>query len=237
MDGLARRNNHLRRMNNSHRKPARRFFPTLKMNRLTLGILVLCAIAIGGALYCLSPDAQVNERSHEVERKATPLSERFQDRAPDVETAPVVARQPAQEASSTLPSVTNDAKLALQVAELAEAVTLLEQKTRNLEDRLSRSMRPLPTGGRTEAGLAGKKGELDAQTRRSQAATTELHRFAARFGVVLDERILIDPTFSTPLDKEPGFSELRLAATSSLRVLQAVERKFAADLLERASFQ
>ena len=65
----------------------------------------------------------------------------------------------------------------------------------------------------------------------------ELQRFAARFGVTLDERVLTERAFSTPLDKQPGFEELRLAATTKLRVLQAVERKYAADLLDRASLR
>ena len=112
----------------------------------------------------------------------------------------------------------------------------LEQTVQTLEDRLSRSVRPLPTGDRTEAGLAGKKAEVDAQAKRSQAAIAELQRFASRFGVVLDERVLSDPTLRTPLDDKPEFKELRLTATTNLRVLQAVEKRFAADLLDRGSF-
>ena len=64
----------------------------------------------------------------------------------------------------------NAEQLAQQVADLSTTVARLEQTVQTLEDRLSRSVRPLPTGDKTEAGLAGKKAELDAQAKRSQAA-------------------------------------------------------------------
>jgi len=207
------------------------------MTRLTYGISGCCAIVVVAALLFLSSDTQSNERIGQSEREATLSSEQLQNRAPSVATVPDATPQPAQETSSTLPPMADAERLTQQVAELSEAVARLEQTVQNLEVRLSRSIRPLPTGDKTAAGLAGKKAELDAQAKRSQAATAELQRFAARFGVTLDERVLTDPAFPTPLDKRPGFEELRIAATNNFRVLQAVERKFAADLLDRASFQ
>jgi hypothetical protein len=207
------------------------------MTRLTYGISGCCAIVVVAALLFLSPDTQSNERVRELEREANSLRERLQNRVPSVAAIPGAAQEPAQEASSVLPPMMNAEQLAQQVADLSTTVTRLEQTVQNLEDRLSRAIRPLPTGNKTEAGLARKKAELDAQARNSQAATAELQRFAARFGIALDERVVTDSTFPAPLDKQPGFAELRLAATNNLRVLQAVERKFAADLLDRASFQ
>jgi hypothetical protein len=215
----------------------RTFAPITNMTRLTYGIAGCCAIVVVAALLFLSSDTHSNERVGELEREATSLKAQLQNRAPGVATVPDATQQPAQEAPSALPPMVNVEQLAQQVAELSTTVAGLEQTVRNLEDRISRSIRPLPTGDRTVAGLAGKKAELDAQAKNSEAATAELRRFAARFGVTLDERVLTDPTFPTPLDKQPGFEELRIAAVNNFRVLQAVERKFAADLLDRASFR
>ncbi len=207
------------------------------MTRLTYGISCCCVIAIAAALYFLSTDNQSNERVGDLAREVTPLQEQPQNRVSNVADVPGLGRESAPEASSTLPPIANEAPLAQQVADLSATVARLEQTVQNLEDRLARVVRPLPTGDKTAAGLAGKKAELDAQAKRSQAAIAELQRFATRFGVVLDERVLSDPTLRTPLDNQPGFNDLRLAATSSVRVLQAVEKKFATDLLDRASFQ
>ena len=207
------------------------------MTRLIYGISGCCAIVVVAAWVFLSSDTQSNERARELEREASSPREQLQNRVPIVAAVPVAAEEPVQEESSTRPPMMNAEQLAQQVADLSTTVARLEQTVQNLEDRLSRSGRPLPTGDKTEAGLARKKAELEAQTRNSQAATAALQRFAARFGVTLDERVLTDPTFTTPLDKQPGFAELRLAATSNFRVLQAIERKFVADLLGRASFQ
>ena len=207
------------------------------MTGVTYGIAGCCVIAIAAALFFLSTDTQSSERVRDLEREATPLQKQPQNPVPAVADVPGTGRESAQEASSTLPPITNEAPLAQQVADLSATVARLEQTVQNLADRVSHSVLSLPTGDKTEAGLAGKKAELDAQAKRSQAAIAELQRFAARFGVVLDERVLSDPTLGTPLDNQPGFQELRLTATSSLRVLQAVEKRFAADLLDRASFQ
>jgi hypothetical protein len=209
----------------------------MKITRLTYGISGCCAIAIVAASFVLFSDTQSNQHVGKSESEATSPREQLQIRVPRVEAARAAAQESAKDASPSPPSVTNDAPLAQEVAELSTTVARLEQTVQNLQDRLSRSIRPLPTGDRTEAGLAGKKAELDAQARRYQAATAELRRFATRSGVTLDERVLTDSTFTTPLDKEPEFEELRFAATNNLRVLQAVERKFATDLLDRASFQ
>ena len=206
------------------------------MTGLTYGISGCCVIAIAAALFYLSTDTQSNERVRDLEREVTPLQEQSQNRVSTVAGVPGSGRESAPEASSTLPPIANDAQLAQQVADLSATVARLEQTVQNLADRVSHSVLSLPTGDKTEAGLAGKKAELDAQAKRSQAAIAELQRFAARFGVVLDERVLSDPTLSTPLDNQPGFKELRLTATSNLRVLQAVEKRFAADLLDRGSF-
>lgn len=207
-------------------------------------MLGCCAIVVVAALVFLSPDTQNQESVRELEREVTSLREQlislrgqFQNGVTDVAAVPDAAQQSAQEAPSTLPPILHAAQLTQQVAELSETVARLVQTAQALDDRVSHSMRPLPTGDKTEAGLAGKKAELDAQAKRSQAATAELRRFAARFGVTLDERVLTDPTFTTPLDQQPGFEELRIAATNNFRVLQAVERKFATDLLDHASFQ
>lgn len=207
------------------------------MTGLTYGITGCCVIAIGAALFFLSPDTQSNERVRDLEREPTPLQKQPQNPVPTVADVSGTGQESAREASSTLPPITNEAPLAQQVADLSATVIRLEQTVQKLEDQLSRSVRPLVTGDRTAAGLAGKKAEVDAQAKRSQAAIAELQRFAARFGVVLNDRVLLDPTLVTPLDHQPGFQELRLTATSSLRVLQAVEKRFAADLLDRASFQ
>ena len=207
------------------------------MTRLIYGISGCCAIVVVAALVFLSSDTQSNERARDLEREASSPREQLQNRVPIVAAVPVAAQEPVQEESSTRPPMMNAEQLAQEVADLSTTVARLEQTVQNLEDRLSRSVRPLPTGDKTEAGLARKKAELEAQTRNSQAATAALQRFAARFGVVLDERVVTDSTFPTSLDKQPGFAELRLAATSNFRVLQAVERKFVADLLGRASFQ
>jgi hypothetical protein len=204
------------------------------MTRLTYGILGCSTLVVVAALFFLSSDTQSNERGRELEREASSPREQLQNRVPRAAAVPVAAQEPAQAASSALPPTMNAEQLRQEVAELSATVESLEQTVQNLEDRLSRSIRPLPTGDKTEAGLARKKAELDAQTRNSQAATAALRRFAARFGVVLDERVVTDATFPTSLDKQPGFAELRLAATSNFRVLQAVERKFAADV---SSFQ
>ena len=209
----------------------------MKIAPLTYGISGCCAIAIVAAWFFLLSDTQSNEQFVKAESQANPLREQLKFRPPSVEAAPVAAQEPVRDTSPNPPAFTNDAPLAQQVAALSENVARLEQTVQNLQDRLARSIRPLPTGDRTEAGLAGKKAEVDAQAKRYQAATAELRRFATRFGVTLDERVLTDPTFTTPLDKQPGFAELRFAATNNLRVLQAVERKFATDLLDRASFQ
>ena len=214
-----------------------RFPKATNMTRLTYGILGCAAIVVVSALFFLSSDTQSNERAGDLVRKATPPREQLQNGVPIVAAVPGAALEPAGETSSTLPPMMNAEQLAQQVADLSTTVARLEQTVQTLEDRLSRSVRPLPTGDKTEAGLARKMAELDAQARNSQTATAELRRFAARFGVTLDERVITDPTFATPLDKQPGFAELRLAATSNVRVLQAVERKFAADLLGRPSFQ
>ena len=207
------------------------------MTRLTYGITGCCFIAIVAALFFLSPDDQSHERVRDLERAVTPLQEQSQNRASTVADVPGAGRESAPETSSTLPPIANDAQLTQQVADLSATVARLEETVQNLADRVSYSVHPLPTGDKTAAGLAGKKAEVDAQAKRSQAAIAELQRFAARFGVVLDERVLSDPTLGTPLDNQPGFNDLRLTATSSLRVLQAVEKKFATDLLDRASFQ
>ncbi len=207
------------------------------MTRLTFGISSCCAIIIVAAFLFLSSDTQSNERIRKWDREVTSPREQHQHNVRPVTALPAAALQSAEEAPGTLPPVMNAAQLTQQVAELSDAVARLEQTARNLENRISRSIRPLPTGDETEAGLARRKAELDAQAKSSQGATAELLRFAARFGVALDERVLTDRTFSTPLDKQPGFEELRLAATTKLRVLQAVERKYAADLLDRASIR
>jgi len=209
----------------------------MNMTRLTCGIAACSAIVVVAALSFLSSETQSHERIGALEREATAPREELRTEDTIVATVPSAAQEPAQEAPSTPPHSTNAERLTEQVAELTEAVARLEQTVANLEKRVSRSTRPLPTGDRTEAGLVGKKAELDAQAKRSQAAAAELRRFATRFGVTLDERVLTDATLPTPLDNQPGFEELRIAATNNLRVLQAVERKFAADLLDRASFQ
>ena len=207
------------------------------MTRVTYGMAGCCVIMVVTALVLLSSDSPSDERGRDSESAAPLPREEHQHRVPIVEAVPDAAQEPAREVSSTLPPGMNAAQLTQQVAELSLTVERLEQTVQNLEERLSRSMRPLPTGDRTAAGLAGKKAELDAQAKRSQAATAELRRFAARFGITLEERVVTDATFPTLLDQQPGFAELRLTATNNLRVLQAVERKFAADLLDRASFQ
>ena len=206
------------------------------MTRFTFGILSCCAIVVAAALVFLSSDTQSNERVRE-EREATSLREQLQNRVPSVAVVPDAAQQPVQETSSTLPPLMNASQLTQQVAELSIAVARLEEIVRSLDDRISRAVRPHPTSEEAEAGLARRKAELDAQAKSCQAATTELQRFGARFGVALDERVLTDRTFSTPLDKQPGFEELRITATTRLRVLQAVERKYAADLLDRVSIR
>lgn len=207
------------------------------MTRLTYGFLGACAIVVAAALFFLWPDVRSNERLRELEREAISLREQLQNRDPKVATILGAAQQAAQEASSTVPPIRYPAQLTQQVAELSEAVARLEETARNLDDRISRSIRPLPTSEDAEAGLARRKAELDAQAKSSQAATAELQRFAARFGVALDERVLTDRTFSTRLDNQPGFEELRTTATTRLRVLQAMERKYAADLLDRLSIR
>lgn len=211
------------------------------MSGLACVISGSCAIAIAASAFYLSPDTQSDERVRVLERVATPLQEQCQIRVPTVADVPGAERE---EASSTLHPIADNSQRTQQVAELSATVERLEHTVQDLEHavqdleaRQSRVVRPLQTGDRTEAGLAGKKAEVDAQARRSQVAVAELQRFAVRFGVVLDERVLSDSTLSTPLDNQPGFKELRLAATSSLRVLQAVEKKFATHLLDRASFQ
>ena len=207
------------------------------MTRLTFGISSCCAIIIVAALLFLSSDTQSNERVRELDREVPSPREQHQQSVPLAAAISTAAQQSAEEAPATLPPVMNAAQLTQQVAELSDAVARLEQTARNLEDRISRSIRPLPSSDETETGLARRKAELDAQAKSSQAAIAELQRFAARFGVALDERILTDRTFPTPLDKQPGFEELRLAATTGLRVLQAVEKRYAADLLDRASIR
>lgn len=207
------------------------------MTRLTYGISSCCFIVVVAALLFLSPDTPRKERVHKLEREATSLREQLQNRVPSVGAIPRAAQQPAQETSSTLPPIMNAAQLTQQLAELSEAVARLEETARNLDDRISRSIRPLPTSEDAEAGLARRKAELDAQAKSSLAAIAELKRFAARFGVALDERVLTDRTFSTRLDNQPGFEELRITATMRLCVLQAMERKYAADLLDRVSIR
>jgi hypothetical protein len=207
------------------------------MTRLTYGISGCCAVAIVAALFFLLSDTQSNERVRDLEREANSLREQLPNRVPSVEAVPSAAPEPAQEAASNLPPVMNAAPLTQQVVELSTTVARLEQTVRNLEDRISRSIRPLPTYEEAEASLVRRKAELDAQVKSSQAATAELQRFAARFGVTLDERVLTDLAFPTPLDKQPAFEELRVTATTRLHVVQAAERKYAADLLERASIR
>lgn len=207
------------------------------MTRLTFAISSCGAIIIVAALLFLSSDTQSNEGVRDSDREGTSPRQRLQNPVAGVEAIRAAMQQPVQDESSTPPPLANAAQLTQQMAELSDAVARLEQTVQNLEGRLSRSIRSLPTGDKTEAGLAGKKAELDAQAKRSRAASVELQRFAARFGVTLDERVLTDPTFPAPLDSQPKFVELRAAATNSLRVLQAVERRFAADVLDRASFQ
>ena len=207
------------------------------MTRLTFGISSCCAIIIVAALLFLLSDTQSNERVRELDREGTSPREQHQHSVPPVAAVSAAVQQPVQEESSNPSPIVNAAQLTQQVAELSDAVARLEQTARNLEDRISRSIRPHPTSDETEAGLAQRKAELDVQAKTSQAATSELQRFATRFGVALDERVLTDRTFTTPLDKQPGFEELRIAATTKLHVLQAVERKYAADLLDRASIR
>ncbi|MEO7319764.1 MAG: hypothetical protein ABIZ56_12310 [Chthoniobacteraceae bacterium] len=208
----------------------------MSMTRLTFGISSCCAIIIVAALLFLSSDTQSNERVRDLDRALPSPRKQHQPGVP-LAAALSTAQQFAEETPATLPPVMNSAQLTQQVADLSEAVARLEQTARNLEDRISRSIRPLSTSDETGAGLARRKAELDAQAKSSQAATADLQRFAARFGMALDERILTDRTFPTPLDKQPGFEELRLAATTGLRVLQAVEKRYAADLLDRASIR
>lgn len=185
---------------------------------LTGVVLAVCGIGMVGAAFYLNSGRPTNRTEPAIaaarmqQERVSPIEAEERSRSGQIEAE--------SHAMETM-------ELKQRIAELTEAVMRLEQTTRELNERVSRSKLALPTRAEKQVIKTNVLNEAKKQTELYESAVQELKEYAARAGVTLGEGVLKDLAVRTPLDDDPNFSMLRITAIQQQKIFEAaIKRKF-----------